>query len=99
MPCTKCDSESLKGRSLCQEHWNEYMRGFRERSVLKREKAALARGYDAGILACRNLLRQMLGDRTVSGHQAAQIIERHISGVESAASAQQRAFLQQLSGR
>jgi hypothetical protein len=82
---------------MCSDHWSEYQRDYRKRSDTKRDKAAHFRGFEEGVLACRNLLRQMLGDRTVSGHQAAQIIERHISGAESQAIVQQRALVASIS--
>lgn len=82
----------MKGRSLCQEHWNEYMRDFRSRSVSKREKTAHHRGFLEGIEKCVQLLRRSYGERALTGYQMARFLELQVSP-ETPEQVQRQAFL------
>jgi hypothetical protein len=78
MTCSKCDLETTGKHGMCAEHWSAYQREYRQRSDTKRDKTAHFRGFTDGVAAASIFLRQTLGDRTASGHQAAQLIERAV---------------------
>ncbi len=82
---------------MCALHYNEYMRDYRKLADNKRERAATFRGFEAGVSACVRFLRDTVGDRAASGHQAALLLERGVTGAESPEIVARRALIAQIS--
>ena len=94
--CTKCSNTAMEGRSLCSEHWAEYMRDYRARAVPRRERAAHSQGFVDGVSACAAFLRVKIGDRAFTGYQVATLLEREHIAVETPEMQQRRAFIQSM---
>ena len=98
MACTKCPKPTIEGRSLCKEHWAEYMREHRANSVTKREKEARVEGFRAGVEQCVVLLRKNYGERPMTGYQTARLLELQVSP-DTPEYVQRQAFLATLRAR
>lgn len=93
-----CSQPVIEGRRICREHWNEYMRNYRLRSENKRERAADQHGREQGIQTCVRFLREAIGNRALTGYQAARELERGIIAGESSELRMRRSFLQTIGG-
>ena len=58
----------------------QYMRTYRKTVKPLNERDAHAEGRKEGVEACIRFLRQFIGDRAFTGHHAAHLMEKAVSG-------------------
>ncbi len=80
MACSKCSNQTMSGRTLCSEHWAEYMRDYRSKADGKRERAAYQKGAQHGFEACIKYLREHVAGRSLSGYETAKVLEKNMLG-------------------
>jgi hypothetical protein len=63
-----CDNLRTSTQIYCAGHWAEYLRGYHEH---KTEES-----FTEGVATCMLWLREQVGDRMLTGKQAAQLLAR-----------------------
>ena len=88
-----CQRDGASTHSYCAEHWAEYQRDYDKRRI----ENSFQKGIRQGVDACVRLLREQLGDRAITGRQAAQLLLRAESnGQETPELVQRRAMIASL---
>lgn len=93
--CSKpgCNRDRASTHNYCAEHWAEYQREYGQRRI----KNSFEHGMRQGVEACARFLRERLGERAVSGREAAQLLLRvSQNGDETPEVAQRRAMIESL---
>lgn len=70
----------MPGRTICSDHFAEYMREYRTRSDNKRDRAAFRRGSEERLQSCVKYLREVVAGRCLSGFEIAKLLEKHTLG-------------------
>jgi predicted nucleic acid-binding Zn ribbon protein len=94
--CSKCDNPAIKGQSLCSDHFAEYMRDYRSRADRKRDQANGFRGFEQGVEAAISYLDKRIGDRAVTGREAARLVKRDVTNIETGDQQARRKLLEML---
>ena len=63
-----CESVRTSTQIYCAKHWAEYLHGYHEH---KTEES-----FTEGVATCMRWLQQQVGDRLLTGKQAAQLLAR-----------------------
>lgn len=74
--CSKCEEPALENRDICREHYAEYMREYRARDGKKRDSDIHLRGFEDGVRRAIDHMRIRVASSSVTGLQAAVILER-----------------------
>ena len=77
MTCARCDKPA-ETSGYCKLHWAEYQRDYRARAVSKKDRAAHFRGFTECLEVVARYLRLEVGDKALTGHQTAKVLERAI---------------------
>lgn len=92
-----CERPRASTHNYCNEHWAEYQRDYKAKHDKEKIEASFQQGLKNGVDACVRFCRERLGDRAITGNQAAQLLLRANQGEsETAEAAQRRKMIESL---